>query len=102
MHVNMTISVGRSVGDDDSDRWRDLALHTTVSNRLRLRNPVALDPMAIDRYTMRTYDVARELNVSSERVRQLDEELRPVRCDGSNHRRYDPRRVARLAKIRKR
>jgi DNA-binding transcriptional MerR regulator len=53
--------------------------------------------MTIDRHTMTTADVARALGLSVERVRQLDEQLRPVRREGTQHRRYDPARVQKLA-----
>jgi len=50
-----------------------------------------MDPM--DRYVMTTSAVARALGLGVERVRQLDDELQPIR--GSNgHRYYDPAIVA--------
>ena len=52
--------------------------------------------MKIDRHTMTTADVARALKLSVERVRQLDEQLKPAR--GPNgQRRYDPADVERYA-----
>ncbi len=51
------------------------------------------------KHTMSTADVARELGLSVERIRQLDEDLCPVRL-GSRHRRYDPKIVERVARQR--
>lgn len=47
-------------------------------------------------------DVARALDVSTERVRQLDDQLKPERIatGAYRHRRYDPRVVARVARRR--
>lgn len=44
--------------------------------------------MADDLYTLRTSDVVRMLGLSPERIRQLDEELLPVRDISSRQRRY--------------
>ncbi len=51
--------------------------------------------MTIDRHTLTTADVARVLEVSAERVRQLDSILRPVRR--GRYRRFDPAVVQKLA-----
>lgn len=48
-------------------------------------------------HTMSPGDVARALGVSTERVRQLDDVLLPVRLIGSRHRRYDPAVVREVA-----
>lgn len=61
--------------------------------------PVHVECMT-PRHTMITGDVARVLGVSTERVRQLDEQLQPVRV--GNARRYDPAVVDRVAKSRER
>jgi hypothetical protein len=55
----------------------------------------------VDRHTMSSGDVSRVLGVTDERVRQLDEELQPVRLP-NGQRRYDPRVVARVANARAR
>ena len=57
--------------------------------------------MKIARHMMTTADVARALNLSAERIRQLDGDLRPVRLDGTNHRRYDPALVQKMIDRRK-
>ncbi|MBV8762266.1 MAG: hypothetical protein JO257_33555 [Deltaproteobacteria bacterium] len=44
--------------------------------------------MSVSEYTMHVGDVARALNVTTERVRQLDDELQPVRI--GRFRRYNP------------
>lgn len=50
-------------------------------------------------YTMAIGDVAEVLGVCTQRVRQLDGELEPVR-GRQGYRRYDPRVVERVAKRR--
>lgn len=57
--------------------------------------------MQIDRHTMTTADVARALGLSTERIRQLDGDLAPVRS-GNGQRRYDPKDVEAYAKRRAR
>lgn len=56
--------------------------------------------MHIDRHTMTTADVARALSLSVERVRQLDDQLKPTRQE-NGQRRYDPRDVETFARGRK-
>ncbi len=46
---------------------------------------------------MATGDVARALQLSTSRVQQLDEELKPIFLPGSRRRRYDPALVQRFA-----
>jgi len=56
----------------------------------------------IDKHTMTIGDVAHVLGVTSDRVRQLDSSLHPVRRAGNGQRRYDPAVVERIAKERTR
>ena len=52
-------------------------------------------------HTMPISDVARMLGLSTDRVAQLDAELRPIRLpDGRRDRRYDPKVVERVARQR--
>jgi DNA-binding transcriptional MerR regulator len=50
-------------------------------------------------YTMITGDVARVLGLSVDRIKELDDELQPIRLP-NGHRRYDPAIVARVAERR--
>jgi len=59
--------------------------------------------MTIDHYTMTTAQAARVLDLCVERVRQLDDVLKPVRTGGRRgHRRYDPAAVTCIAEERAR
>ena len=51
-------------------------------------------------YSMSVADAARRLGVSTERVRQLDDVLKPVRVGSSRIRLYDPAEVDALARER--
>jgi DNA-binding transcriptional MerR regulator len=53
----------------------------------------------MDRYVMHVSDVARALGLSPDRVRQLDEELRPIRRP-NRRRYYDPALVAEVLRAR--
>ena len=53
----------------------------------------------IDPHTMTSGDVGRVLNVTDERVRQLDDELKPIRRE-NGRRYYDPKVVAEVAERR--
>ncbi len=55
--------------------------------------------MRLDPYTMTSGDVGRALGITDERVRQLDDELKPRRRE-NGRRYYHPKRVALIAKRR--
>jgi hypothetical protein len=57
--------------------------------------------MKIPTHTMTTADVARVLDLGNDRIRQLDDELEPIRLP-NGARRYDPRRIESFAKKRAR
>jgi len=57
--------------------------------------------MQVPTHTLTTADTARALGVSSERVRQLDAELQPVRL-ANRQRRYNPDLVVAFAQKRAR
>lgn len=75
-----------------------------------MRSDLCCDPEAmfatgegvkpLPRHTMPIADVAQVLGVSTNRVRQLDDELEPIRV--GRFRRYEPRRVEAVAKARER
>jgi DNA-binding transcriptional MerR regulator len=52
--------------------------------------------MTLSKHLMPVGDVARALGLSIQSVKNLDDELKPIRLD-SNHRRYDPAQVQRYA-----
>jgi hypothetical protein len=70
-----------------------------MSNQERSRVLTGRDLAHALRYTMTVADVARVLGVGADRVRQLDELLKPTRA-GANQRRYDPAQVRKALSVR--
>jgi hypothetical protein len=99
--VALFVDEERAIARSRVDRGKDLARVWVIDKSEPAPISLSIMPVQIDPHTMSSGDVGRVLGVTDERVRQLDDQLKPIRR-ANGRRYYDPRVVESVANERAR